>query len=463
MNFYKPSTIINSFRSSGIYPVSREAVPNDRLKPSLTYDKAVSEHSKEPPGKGFSKPVSKCSDSSKVTESRNAEELLKMYSEVLGTPVRDRYDEKLNAMDELNDCSPGIILYKKLKDSAGLNTEKRENEDPSSTIKTALCSEDQTISTPVCKEESQHPCVQDSVIDMTLTGLHILANAAEQVFCQEGARDNKSYENDKEEGTYPNVSPILQEITKLPHADPPKEKAPRLLDTLPDAVSSREAIRKMALASLKTAREKAEKEIKAKARYLKTVGEKAEKDSKAKTRYLKSREKAEKESKTKSRTAREKVETQIKVKASTAKEKVETEIKAKARTAREKVEREIKAKAGTAREKLIKEIEAKAETITCLFHMKKQSKRRTYAAPKNSRNKRTVANKTKQTVGNNCQVCLGTEEEDQNAGIETTWLQCDRCDRWVHSHCLPVNFEFDYGVFVPDSLVEFTCHNCSNK
>ena len=426
--FYKPSIIINSFRSSGIYPVSREAVPNDRLKPSITYSdsKPVSGDLTESPDTNSSKRNSRCSnDGSKVADDNKADELLKMYSAVLGTPMRERYDEKLNAGHDLNESSPGLMLYKKLKENIETKIDNviRQKDNISSSINTALCSEDETTRTPVCKEESQHPCAQEPVIDRTWTGLDILANAAEQVFRHDEERNVKSFENKKEKDAHQTVSPILKEMTTLPRADPPKEKAPRLLDKLPDAVSSREAIRKMALASLKTAREKAEKEIKAKARYIKAARVKAEKEVKAKARAVRT-----------------------------------NETKTKSLSAREKVKKEIKAKAKTAREKVEQEIRAKTESFS---QIKEQGKRRANTAPTKLKNQRSVANDTQQSLGNNCQVCLGTEKEDESAGIETTWLQCDRCDRWVHSHCLPVNFEFDYGVFVPDSSVDFTCHNCS--
>lgn len=35
--FYKPLTIINAFKSSGIYPVDSSVMSGDMLKPSLTF------------------------------------------------------------------------------------------------------------------------------------------------------------------------------------------------------------------------------------------------------------------------------------------------------------------------------------------------------------------------------------------------------------------------------------------
>ena len=35
--FYKPLTFINSFKSSGIYPVDSKVISDNQLKPGLTY------------------------------------------------------------------------------------------------------------------------------------------------------------------------------------------------------------------------------------------------------------------------------------------------------------------------------------------------------------------------------------------------------------------------------------------
>lgn len=41
MDFYKPITVQKSFASSGVFPVNRSAISNNRLKPSLTYEEKV--------------------------------------------------------------------------------------------------------------------------------------------------------------------------------------------------------------------------------------------------------------------------------------------------------------------------------------------------------------------------------------------------------------------------------------
>ena len=37
MQFYKPLTVQNAFQSAGIYPLRRESISDERLKPALTY------------------------------------------------------------------------------------------------------------------------------------------------------------------------------------------------------------------------------------------------------------------------------------------------------------------------------------------------------------------------------------------------------------------------------------------
>ena len=105
-----------------------------------------------------------------------------------------------------------------------------------------------SVNTAFHKADQEHPGIIKA--DRATTGLDILAQAADQVRREDS------------------VSPILQNIVKLPKVDLKKPKPKRLSDSLPDNISSKETIRKMALASIKVARENAEKEVKAKEKYL---------------------------------------------------------------------------------------------------------------------------------------------------------------------------------------------------
>lgn len=53
-----------------------------------------------------------------------------------------------------------------------------------------------------------------------------------------------------------------------------------------------------------------------------------------------------------------------------------------------------------------------------------------------------------------CQACQGTEQEDEELGLERLWVQCDSCDNWVHTECL------SYDV---DVKASFVCPKCSKN
>ena len=70
----------------------------------------------------------------------------------------------------------------------------------------------------------------------------------------------------------PKISPTLEEALVFPSVEqPPKTKQKRLLDTLPDNLTSKEAIRTMALKQLEKTRAFAERERKAKEKYLRNL------------------------------------------------------------------------------------------------------------------------------------------------------------------------------------------------
>ena len=100
------------------------------------------------------------------------------------------------------------------------------------------------------------------------TGLDILAKAAEQVSKLNQISPVQCNEVKATVRAAENFSPILQEMVTLPRRESTKTKPKRLLDSLPDRLTSESSIRKMAPANLKVAKEKAQKEIKEKARYL---------------------------------------------------------------------------------------------------------------------------------------------------------------------------------------------------
>ena len=56
-----------------------------------------------------------------VVKDDAAQELLRVYTSVLSTPVLERYEEKLRSRQYLEDASPSFKMYRKLKEKAGLN------------------------------------------------------------------------------------------------------------------------------------------------------------------------------------------------------------------------------------------------------------------------------------------------------------------------------------------------------
>ena len=81
LQFYKPLTVINAFKPSGIYPVDRSVIISDMLKPALTFSGLESL-----PDQYAATDDSKVS--AELTKSKGA---LEVFEETLSPPYRDRY------------------------------------------------------------------------------------------------------------------------------------------------------------------------------------------------------------------------------------------------------------------------------------------------------------------------------------------------------------------------------------
>ena len=220
MEFYTPGKIVGSFRGCGIYPVNRMAISNDILKPSLTF---MDDDDDEPP-----MTTSVSTESQPPKSASGAAEVFRVYNEVLDTPKRRKYQERIEEGYDVEHGSSGFMVYKKLhsriaiEEEAGNRINFVEEE-----IEIAATTSTSSFITPVNKEST----------------------------------DDK-------------ISPTLRELTSLPkcHAAT-KDKPPRLLDIMPDNLTSQvrylsiESIRICAIAQLKPVQEKAEKEKVAKAKY----------------------------------------------------------------------------------------------------------------------------------------------------------------------------------------------------
>lgn len=103
--FYRPLTVINSFKSSGIYPVDSTVVTSTMLKPSLTFtdetETCDSACTPEP--------------AQEETVTRNgAFDALHVFESVLATPVRTKYKERIDENYDIEGQSPCFDVYKKL-------------------------------------------------------------------------------------------------------------------------------------------------------------------------------------------------------------------------------------------------------------------------------------------------------------------------------------------------------------
>jgi hypothetical protein len=225
LKFYKPSIIVGSFKGAGIFPVNRNAVSVCSLKPSLTF--AASPIKDSAPGtSGTEKELDHDkSDGFQVS--------FDTYNTVISTPVRERYERREEEGYDVEGISPGYDVYKKLK--RNLKKDVRNFE----------CPRAETGNGPHEEQE--------------LSGLYVLADAAAhvgQIGCATTSSDVHS------------ISPNLSSLLQPPKAKSQKRKFQRLANTLPDHVTSPATIRNMALNELKFAKQKAEKERKAKARFI---------------------------------------------------------------------------------------------------------------------------------------------------------------------------------------------------
>ncbi|XP_052219882.1 uncharacterized protein LOC127837083 isoform X2 [Dreissena polymorpha] len=85
LQFYKPITVINSFKSSGIYPVDSSVITSEMLKPALTFsgpESVADQHAAT-------------EDSQVSAEVTKAKGALEVFEETLSTPSRDRYRKRI--------------------------------------------------------------------------------------------------------------------------------------------------------------------------------------------------------------------------------------------------------------------------------------------------------------------------------------------------------------------------------
>ena len=112
LQFYKPLTVINAFKASGIYPVSSCVVTSEMLKPSLTFTTELTLAGKE---------SEQDTNSENSTESRDqikAKGALEVFEETLSTPLRSWYTDRIREGYDVEGQSPCFDVYRKLYNKA---------------------------------------------------------------------------------------------------------------------------------------------------------------------------------------------------------------------------------------------------------------------------------------------------------------------------------------------------------
>jgi hypothetical protein len=416
MAFYKPATVASSFRASGIYPINRNAISNELLKPSLTFSgENATDHveNSSPP-----------SPPTPIPEKQAAVAALEVFESVLTTPVRSSYKRRLSEGYDLTG-SPGYEVFKKLKTKAESlpqsqcpsgssktvqpgpskpvqlgpskpvqpgpskpvqpGSSKPVQPGPSKTVqpgpskpvqpgssKTVQPGSSKTVQPGSSKTVQPGPSktvqpdsIQHGSVD---SGLNVLAAAVELIHLHGSTTGvlaspvvTLPASDDSHDTT---VSPAVADSLILPQAKlPPKRSL--FMHQLPDCYTSDEAIRKSALRQLDT---------------LRTV---AKREQAAKLRFLKSQS----------------------VASSTA-----------------------------------KPVRTKKAAATC-------------SSLATVRNTETRINEpdVKCVL---CSVWFGQDPE------ECEWVQCDECNGWLHVSCIAADHIFAAEALLPNSTVEFCCQLC---
>ena len=117
LQFYKPLTIINAFRSSGIYPVDATVITSETLRPAQTFaspsDNTIEEHS-----------LSQSIQCEELSAQKKAKGALEVFEETLSTPVRLRYQKRFIEGYDVEGQSPCYDVYRKLHDKAQTTSQK---------------------------------------------------------------------------------------------------------------------------------------------------------------------------------------------------------------------------------------------------------------------------------------------------------------------------------------------------
>lgn len=250
MKFYKPSIIVGSFKGAGIFPVNRDAVSITSLKPSLTF---------------LNSPVTSCKNN--VRENLNSTEMqsngfqiaFQTYNSTISTPVREKYEKRDAEGYDIEGVSPRYDVYKKLKRNLPIVNSLTDAHH--STMRSS-------------DTDNKNPeGFYEYINGKEKSSLQVLADAAVCVLHNESFSSEASIVSTAESSTpqsskQTSISPNLSSLILPPKTLSSKRKSIRGTKSLPDHMISPDLIRSMALNKLKVARQKAERELKAKTKYL---------------------------------------------------------------------------------------------------------------------------------------------------------------------------------------------------
>jgi hypothetical protein len=145
--FYKPLTVINAFKSSGIYPVDSSAISSETLKPGLTFTNESTTSTEQ----------TICVESMptkepETSQQSNAQGALEALESAPATPVRLKYKERINEGYDVEESSPCFKVYKKFH-SKTLSKSADESEQ---SVNTSLEGLDLLASTVLSLENQHH-------------------------------------------------------------------------------------------------------------------------------------------------------------------------------------------------------------------------------------------------------------------------------------------------------------------
>lgn len=255
---------MNSFASSGIYPVNRAVISDEQLKTGLIFNPDDEETEKETVQSeaGPSEPTENESISVKVFNT---------YVSVLTTPAKEKYHKRQEEGKDVQGVSPGYDTYVLLKSKVNaeiVSVKKlKDKETPIDAQRQAVVRAEQSPS--ACGQDTEvAPQKQIETPEQPMAGLDLLAFAAFSA-TSTNTSDSAKGRADTDKSKAKGVSPVIMETLVLPETkQSQKRKRSSLLDDLPDNLTNPETIRKLALKDLEKTRKFAAKEKRAKAAYL---------------------------------------------------------------------------------------------------------------------------------------------------------------------------------------------------